>query len=965
MTELAEWHERLLAHFTELAAARPAEHFVFALEHGLDSASCEQLAADLRAHVRTRHPERRSWLPLVVYASELGYRYVGWEYWQTFESSTPGWLYGEREYVREGFRKFCDEFRGFRPSGAWAHNFPIISWPIAHAILPVDLQHQLAQALYQLRYRIEAEHLASPEDLATLLLGASWQYPSRFQNLAQDTTLLGYIATALLEENHAQSRLILPATLQRIVGDLNQVRQAREWLGSARQAARRARLKGLRPGLRSRRATDDDASEEVALLAVEPRVLLRPRGDMPWDVFLEFPNLSPLADAVPELADALSNSRCTVTGTTGPPLPRGYFLYGRQTVRLESWPQRGTILVKFERSTPHLDFLLSTECLLRPGDAWLLAYGGDGRAREVRTRVVRPGKSYVLLSDLADQLGDFGVPVMTSCDGVSARTFDVPDVLTDDVHQQLINLGLNVSRTLSVWPAGLPPAEWDGEGTLGLIAGETCVIGICTDHEVESLLLGLDGMSRVSHPVELDPGVPVFTELPEMSVGAHRIYVLLRSGGTEPKESHGHLECVVREARAWTGSLGLQGALVVIPDPATPTLNEFWEGQFQCSVRGPEGASVTVRFSLHERHSSTPLVRREFSLSLPADAPRVGRAFAESIYQSLEVQGAYDVAALGKLEIDGRSLGKFSLDLEREFEPLRLVPHRERSRIDYSLRVVSDAEGDFSMQFSAPSRPDQAQSIDATAYREGFVPSPDGGLYLVFTPQGDSTAIVLPPTIENLSDLGALRPTPTLRARTRSLDSVNELIWWIEKWSGARLPGDLFAVQLRTHVQKALVQQLVALVAGERWLRSEQRYGPSSRDERALRELSAAVGAGEGDQGVGEGIVRKLSDLVERPLDRRVVLALTLCRPLLVGSSISGVSTWGPQELDWFMEFALRFASSPELARAWAKGEWDNAVRDLFGVPIFLRAARFVVLGVSEGTELGRFGVIYPGWEWN
>ena len=84
----------------------------------------------------------------MVYAAELGYRYSGDEYWQTFEAQTPGWAQSaNRECIRSVFEKFSDTFGGARPSGAWANWFSIISWPVTHAVLPADLQRQFARLL--------------------------------------------------------------------------------------------------------------------------------------------------------------------------------------------------------------------------------------------------------------------------------------------------------------------------------------------------------------------------------------------------------------------------------------------------------------------------------------------------------------------------------------------------------------------------------------------------------------------------------------------------------------------------------------------------------------------------------------------------------------------------------------------------------------------------------------------------
>ena len=144
-------------------------------------------------------PSRDHALAWIVYSAELGYRYSGDEYWQTFERETPGWsLNGDRYRIRDFYHQFQRGFGGAEPSGAWAKQFSIICWPITHAILPKDLQRQLARTLYESRHFLSGDVLGSPESLGDLIAARSWNATSRFQNLAEETRLVGQIAAALL-----------------------------------------------------------------------------------------------------------------------------------------------------------------------------------------------------------------------------------------------------------------------------------------------------------------------------------------------------------------------------------------------------------------------------------------------------------------------------------------------------------------------------------------------------------------------------------------------------------------------------------------------------------------------------------------------------------------------------------------------------------------------------------------------
>lgn len=150
---IREWHEHLYNHFTALHEERlGSDYSIFAFEHGLDDDRREELKGSIYEHLTRLSPDERYWLPWVVYSAEIGYEFGGREYWHTFEDKTPGWRIREnRNFVRNGFKKFVESFSGFKPSGAWANHRTIISYPITHAILPKDFQSRLIRILTTLR----------------------------------------------------------------------------------------------------------------------------------------------------------------------------------------------------------------------------------------------------------------------------------------------------------------------------------------------------------------------------------------------------------------------------------------------------------------------------------------------------------------------------------------------------------------------------------------------------------------------------------------------------------------------------------------------------------------------------------------------------------------------------------------------------------------------------------------------
>jgi hypothetical protein len=153
---LAEIERRLESHFTALSAAKQqVGQPVFALEHCLSPEEVAAMRTLLSASLLRfgMHPQfKHCW---IVHAAEHGYTFDGLEYWQSFAELTKNWnYYGDRDTLRAWYTQFAETYQGVRPVGRWGQHYTYIAWPITHALLPSDLQVQLAQTLYNIRYRL-------------------------------------------------------------------------------------------------------------------------------------------------------------------------------------------------------------------------------------------------------------------------------------------------------------------------------------------------------------------------------------------------------------------------------------------------------------------------------------------------------------------------------------------------------------------------------------------------------------------------------------------------------------------------------------------------------------------------------------------------------------------------------------------------------------------------------------------
>lgn len=978
--DLAEWNQRLAEHFGALARDRK-DIPLFALEHGLAPAEVLALSEKVRTHILVSPPSSKHAFVWAVYAAENGYGYAGDEYWQTFEAKTPGWTEnGDRGWIRDAFVTFQRKFAGATPSGPWAQQFSIIAWPITHAILPRDLQQQLARILYDLRHSFSAELFDEPQRLGDFIAARSWNTSARFQNLVQAPALVGQIAAALLLQGKEGFKTLLhPMTLKRIGDDVDRERRGRDWLRGARRAAEeRARIRGLTIGRPTTTTFQrrDEARAEVERLGIEPRLVLRPIEGSRWEVSLEIPDLSHLLLRFPQVRDVLTESRCTVAGAAGRPLARGRCLHGPQRVALSRWPRPDDVLLKFERTDPQLEYLLRAECMLRPGSSWLFKVASDGLAYESRGMRVRADTKYLLVSTEPFARSPLARSVELTCQGVHAVLLDVPSALTQEWEQALRQLQVTQAKSIEVWPAGLAAVAWDGEGHGEWLASETPTLAIRSDHAIDELTIAMgDGPSLSLTLTNTPPGEPIFIELPPLPVGLHKFSVAARSGSGADSEVIGDLDVVmrVREARPWSPGATMHGPLEVELDPAAPSIEQLWEGKAAIVVRGPAGRQARCRVEMFVRAGEAPSFERQLPpVTLPLSNEDWTRHFETHLKKDKDAPRAYDDAHVCEVEFSADELGVFTLRCEREFTPLRWSLRRDSS--GFIVRLIDDAgSGVPGLERYSFERPTVGEELSQGA--EHKAPR-TGGLYLATL--GDfKAAIIVPPIVKGLADLQC---EPRLDGRERTPTAVSRLLSFARLWAAARLSGDLIAGARQRAVVRAITAHVFAVIGGQSWERAETNIA----EPNGLAELKRSISQNRLEAGIGAKLHLDAEKLADASPDRRAASLASLAesfrlvapsanqREVVGRSSSPGVTVLrrvqgvGPEHPTWLAEFALRLASDPMTLEAWAGEHIDASIKKLLDVPTLARAARFLVLAVDQQKKsLAAAGEFYAGWGWS
>jgi hypothetical protein len=627
---------------------------------------------------------------------------------------------------------------------------------------------------------------------------------------------------------------------------------------------------------------------------------------------------------------------------------------------------------------PQFEYLLGAECLLRPGPTWLFRIASDRLAYEARGLRVRAGERYILVST-AGPVGsrEHARPIKIACDGVHGALLDLPTALTSEWEETLRRLCLTQAKLIEVWPAGLAAMVWDGEGHGEWLASERPCLAVRSDHTIGALLVSLESSPELSLELAINPGEPIFIELPSLPIGLHKVSIAALSGGGTVAEPIGDLDVLmrIREARPWSSEVNPQGPLSVDLEPTAPTLEQLWEGRAEISVRGPAERSIKCCISMFESENGrATLVRKLPPISLPLTSEKWRQHFDKHVRESKEAQSTYDDARLCELEFTADELGAFTLRCKREFTPLRWTIRRVGQ--GYVARMHEDVGSGGALVVSRVSfeRPAIIEQLEAVS--EYVVPG-SGGLYVARL--GDfASAIILPATVRRLEDL---RCEPRIDDRERSAAALLRIIKFASLWGSARLPGDFVSATRQRAVLRALTLQIFRVLGGDNWgdaeaaahdrpdkLVSLKRCVSNNREEAALGaalmyEIETMASAKQGTRPL------RLSALVGRFVSLPRATTSTFvesARNSGGGGILRRVRSESPDDGSWLAELALRLASDPAHVEAWAGEHLRGGLTRLIELPTLARAARFLVLATHQRLNSRiAAGELYAGWRWS
>ena len=920
-------------HFDSLAAVRKRSGFpIFALEHGMDLSILQRVKALLRERHRDRLPLTPFWLLWTVYASEAGYGYTGDEYWPSFETQTPNWQYHDRPKIKNWFERFQRSFNGVVPSGPWAEHFSIIAWPITHALLPRYLQRHFASLLYDLRFRLASASLDAGS-IGRLLAAHAPHASTRFQAFLEQEELTGQIVAALLRGDSVDAHdLIHPLTLNRIVADLQRVRSSREWLKETRRVVS-DRFKGIGRGTYrpvepiTPTRPDESVRPDASRFVIRPDLFLRYAGAGKWSVLLKLKSLRPIAAESTALRMFLNRTRCRLNGASDWK-PMGWLLSGNRMGALKRWPNANVPLIRFERPDPLMDHLLESECRLTPGGIWLFRIGSDGIARHIASANLRPANDYIVVTSGSIPLDLPGsAPCMLQCKGVHALRVAVPSHVPVEVTSRFRKLGLDVARTIRVWPAGLPGRGWDGEGSTEWLTTESPCFGIASDHPLKALSFRLNNAPR--QILGTGPqGEPTFVRLPPLPSGIHTLTVEAhRSPNLDDTVStpsaKGFVRLSVREPEPWVPGVASHPGLIVTTDPYDPCLDDLWRNELSLSVNGPDGFAVSLRVELHTADGDQILSERVGdSMALPITPDVWCSAFARFLNDE-DRAWKYVEAASCTLEINGDSLGKCLLRFDHDPSPLRWTFRRQRGEI--FARIVDDSgqhETAPELRFYTMDRPLSHNLLSSEAVRNDWAVPPPGGLFHARHTSYEDTAILS--ALSPRAGLQDLNVNPSVDIPP-GVSGLKNAFGVLRLWHDARQAGFLTRRRL-DQVTNCIVYGIFKTMCGKKWTNAVEVFKERPLSKRSLNALDALV-----DRRTNFG--RSLSRLITEPGEDLPDVAARFAAES-IRQRISSDHD--------LCHFALRLAIRP--SDVLADHLLDARVEQLAHNPALLRGAHFVSL---------------------
>ena len=770
-------------------------------------------------------------------------------------------------------------------------------------------------------------------DIGQLLEANAGHTSASFQEFLQQRELTGRIVLALFGETPIEGKEpIYLQTLKRIISDLEEVRNAREWLKETRSSVR-DRFKGIGVGTGSSRHHLVPHQKNTLPHGIRPSIVLGYRGNNTWSVRLEIPSFQNVATVNADIQTFLKSSRCRLNGADDYK-PAGWLLSRNNKGVLRFWPNSQKPLIQFERSNKIIDDLLAAECQPALGPVWLFRISSDGIAREIASRVVRPGYDYIVVttSELPEPRANISSCVI-DCVGAKCFRLQTPTTISAEDTAWLDQLGLQVARTILVWPAGFPGRAWDGEGSCEWLTTEAPCIGMRHDHPVDAYVLSLNqGPEKVVEVDETEHSV--FVKVSPLPAGVHTLTIKAQRNAAleeivSTPAAEGFMHLHVREPEPWTFGAVSHPGLVVTPDPHDADLDAFARNKIRLSVLGPKSHSISLSISLESSNGEKILTPQLVanSVKLPMAPDSWTNCFARFLGKHEKYGEKFLEAASGQLIIKGGELGDCCLRFKRRTLALRWVQCCDNGSV--VARLIDDTgheETSPEILFLGMDHPLKLRRYPLEEALSGIKLELGGGLF--YAGKADyHDAVVVSVTPKGLSGLGIDPDFSELRSGSIALSNcLRRYAYWHE----ARLYG-LLAEMRWTQIVDGFLQIFYETLCGPNWANAEANFQNELGSQPALNLLQGAMGRHSTD--FATALCREFELLVENENLTQVPQRY-----------IELVAQHGVSADSKLCELALELACEAHKLPTTCGDELDGALTAVRSNPVLLRGARLLVL---------------------
>jgi len=815
---LAQIQLQLEQQFAELAAARSALGYpVYALEHGLAPDSIAALGSAASVELRRTGLIDQHWLVWTVLAAEAGYQYAGDEYWPALEAFPQEWRNNDnRHWLRRRFHRFRDRFRGPVPVGRWADHFSIISWPIANAILPRYLQAHFARHLYANRFTLANVVSTQASNLGNVLCDRYDGSSSRFADFLQQVDLTTQIVLALRDEDVGDgTRRIASTLLKRIVADLEERRESREYLRAARKviSMRRATVS---VGLRG--PASDRTSPGVSEAAISgPKLAARRLGAGSVLVGLIYPNIAAALERAGIAQTALGAARMAMAG----PEPRlepalGLITYSKQVRQLVAMPAPNAPVIALETDNPALRGLLEPLLSFPERKCWVLRRQSDGLFREVTGGHVRTKESYVVLVRSVLKASAAAAAGMEPCHaqvtGLCAYSLEVGERLSEESRAALATLQIGTITGTRIEPIGIAPSFPELARLPSWLVNEPVMLRIAADFNAAGFLVILD--DEVPSTLTPTDGVSVVA-FEALDLGPHRLSVraLTRAGDIQSGTGDVALfEFGVAVPRPWQEAMRGKAGFRVLIEPPEAGLEELLAGRATLDLFGPAGRSVQWSLETYDAAGHLATSSTGGTTRIGANASMIASVL-DRLRQSESdaIDGAHRVDIVASLN----ELGRQALAFPHRADPLRWQFDRARQ----TARLIDETahETPVTARRYSLATPLRKQVIDYGEAITGTAIEPPGALLIADYQSRRYALFASAPSTDRLRGLAELALPQCLILPEPEPQALLILLSSLGRWHGAR-PAGVQAIVRKTMTLARIRDELTALACGRDFL---------------------------------------------------------------------------------------------------------------------------------------------------